>query len=109
MKIDYSTTCKLPKEEDNLVWSFYSDLLHINNIIADNISYDKQLELHWQDWHDEYSLERIDPCPDYYGTYTLRDKNGEIIGDHMTIDDLNNILFVLEEFLNHLYYEKREA
>lgn len=35
-------------------------------------AYPIMLEIHVQDWHNEYSAERTDPCPDYYGTYFIK-------------------------------------
>lgn len=108
MKVNALSIHKLPNHEEKLVWSLYDDLLKINKIIEDNIDINKSIYLHWQDWHNEYSAERTDPCPDYYGTYKLINSLGETIGEYMDIDELDKILFTIEELLNHLY-DKKEA
>lgn len=93
----------IPEKDINRVHSLYCDLLELDNIIENNIDINKCLSLYYQDWHDEYSPERTDPCPDYYGTYSLLNKLGDKIGDHMTVDELDTVLFTLIEFMNHLY------
>lgn len=59
-----------------------------------------EIYIDWQDFHNEYSPERTDPCPDYYGLYTLRSsKNRELIGFEMDLDTLEDSLGVLENFI----------
>lgn len=61
------------------------------------------LELHYQDWHDEYSPERTDSCPDYYGTFTIRRvDNGESIGVEMDLKELDGTMCFLVELMEYL-------
>lgn len=81
----------VPKEEQNLLSVLFDDLDEINQYTEDILYID------WQDYHDEYSPERTDPCPDYYGYYTLRFERVlyETVGSQMTIDELDNALCML--------------
>ena len=74
----------IPVEEQLLFDSLLDDLDDINKY-TEYILY-----VDWQDYHDEYSCERTDPCPDYYGYYTLRFENkpNETVGTVMTIQEL---------------------
>lgn len=78
--------------EQALLESLLVDLDDINNFI------EEPLYIDFQDWHNEYSPERIDPCPDYYGMYTVK-RNGKTIGIEMTIGDLDLVICVLYQFL----------
>lgn len=91
---DYETGQLLLKERLN-------DLNELNSLLIDKDEKYRQLYLDWQDYHNEYSPERTDPCPDYYGLFTLRfEKNPcETVGDYMTIHELENALFVLINFV----------
>jgi len=39
-----------------------------------------EIKIHIQDYHDEYSPERVDPCPDYYGMLHMAVGDGIIGG-----------------------------
>lgn len=82
----------IPKKEQNLLKSLLDDLDDINKYHNDN-----KLYIDWQDWHDEYSCERTDPCPDFYGYYSVRFENlpNETVGNVMTINDLDSTLCIL--------------
>lgn len=83
---------------NKLLESLLDDLEIINS--QNNI----HVELHQVDKHTEWSPERTDPCPDYYGMYYLYiPETKEMLGDYMSIDDLNEIMFVLSEFSEYLY------
>ena len=50
----------------------------------------------WIDEHTEYSPERIDPCPDYYGMYSVGiEGTNDTIGVEMDIDTLDTSLCLL--------------
>lgn len=53
----------------------------------------------YEDKHTAYSPERTDPCPDWYGFFTLRWENepSEKIGDYMTLEELDTVLCVLSD------------
>lgn len=57
----------------------------------------RMIFIEYQDWHDEYSVERVEPCPDYYGYYRLKAEN-EIIGEEMTLDELDSALMLISNY-----------
>lgn len=95
MKIDFNNYKNVPEKERNLIFALLFDIEDINKLSK------KQIYIDWQDFHNEYSPERTDPCPDYYGYYTIRDEYlpNEIIGVEMTIDDLDLALCTLYNFV----------
>ena len=99
MLIDEKTIKNVPKKEQGLLELLYKDLQEVNSALPSS----KRMNIGWQDYHDTYSCERTDPCPDFYGYYTLRfqDDTRETAGIEMTIQDLDNVLCVL-----HDIYEK---
>lgn len=99
MKITELTLCKVPKKEQRLLAALLNDLEEIN---SSEVSFfkNKILYINWQTYHNEYSPERVDPCPDYYGYYTLRDSfNDKVIGIEMTIEDLDMVLCTLYGYI----------
>jgi hypothetical protein len=84
---------KLPEKEQGLVKALLIDIAEINNHTHSN------LKLDWIDEHTEWSPERTDPCPDYYGMYRVVKDNGEYIGVEMTLDDLDIALCLLHNYL----------
>lgn len=82
-------------EDRELLMALLNDLSDINKRINNKIYIDKQ------DYHDMYSCERTDPCPDYFGLYSLRLENtpGESLEfEPMTIKELDNAICILHEF-----------
>ena len=92
----------IPFEEQLLFDSLLDDLDDINKYTEDILYVD------WQDYHDEYSCERTDPCPDYYGYYTLRFENkpNETVGTVMAIQELDSALYILYSYNVLRYGEK---
>lgn len=95
MKITNETIKEVPKNEQKLLKALLQDVEEINKIAKNPI------EITYQDWHNEYSPERVDPCPDYYGYYRIV-VNNEPIGEEMTINGLDNALMIINETLNYL-------
>ena len=94
MKITELTLCKVPRVEQRLLAALLNDVEEINNNST------KSLYIDWQDYHNEYSSEWVEPCPDFYGYYTLRNNfNNEKIGVEMTIGDLDMVLCTLYEYI----------
>lgn len=56
--------------EKNLLNALLKDIEGLNKVLERNGKRDK-VYIDWQDYHDDYSPERTDPCPDYYGYYRL--------------------------------------
>lgn len=82
----------VPKEEQKLVNSLLKDLDDINKYHKED-----KLYIDWQDYHDEYSCERTDPCPDFYGYYRIKFESQpyDSVGDVMTIKELDSALCIL--------------
>lgn len=68
--------------------------------INDGFPLEKHLYINYEDKHTEYSPERVDPCPDYYGCFTLRLESDpyEIIGDYMTLEGLDEAMLLLSNY-----------
>lgn len=80
------------KHERDLAKALLKDLEELNKELP------KQLSIEWQDYHNEYSAERTDPCPDYYGMYKIIYDGGEMVGMEMDIDELDTTMCALSEF-----------
>ncbi len=97
MKITEETICKIPEKEQGLVKALLQDLEEINHNLPLR---SKELYLNWIDYHTEYSPEWTDPCPDFYGMYTVkREGDSEILGVEMTLDELDTSLCLLHNFV----------
>ncbi len=85
----------------NLLKSLLIDLAELNNMLIENHLEYKQLYIDYIDEHTEYSPERTDPCPDFYGMFTLRFESNqhEKVGDIVTLNELDNIIFSLVNFV----------
>ena len=81
----------IPEEEQSLINALLRDLEDVNEYT------EMKLFIDWQDYHDEYSCERTDPCPDFYGYYTLRFEEVpyDVVGTQMTINELDNSICLL--------------
>lgn len=98
MKLTYENYEQyVPKEDCQLMLALLIDLEELNSELE---SY-RKLYIDIQDYHDEYSPERTDPCPDYYGMYRLYPENDpyNAIGTEMTIDNLDSALCLLINFM----------
>lgn len=89
------------KNNRGLLESLLIDLEELNQLLEDKNEAYRKLYIDYQDYHNEYSPERTDPCPDYYGLFSLRFEKYpyETVGDMMTIEELDNALFVLINFI----------
>ena len=92
MIITEETIYNIPENEQGLVVVLLNDIAEINDHTHSN------LKLEWIDEHTEYSPERTDPCPDYYGMYRVW-KDNDHIGVEMTLDDLDMALCLLHNYL----------
>ena len=103
-EIDYVWSSKSTIDYSrSLLMNLVLDAVSVN-MYLEKINPDRKIYIDYETEHTEYSPERVDPCPDYYGSFTLRYENypNETIGDPMTIDELNNALFILNEFLQKI-------
>lgn len=76
------------------------DVDELNDLLKDKGESYRQIYINYEDEHTKYSPERVDPCPDYYGMFTLRfEKNQyETIGEVMSLDELDNAICILINF-----------
>jgi len=76
------------------------DIKELNDLLIDKGESYRQIYIDYINEHTEYSPERVDPCPDYYGMFTLRfEKNHyETIGDLMTLNELDGVICALVNF-----------
>ena len=76
------------------------DLATLNALLIDNHEEHRLLYIDYINEHTEYSPERTDPCPDYYGMFRLLFENNPSnnVGGEMDIDQLDMTLFILNEF-----------
>lgn len=95
MKITEETICKIPEKEQGLIKALLIDLEEINHNLPLR---SKELYLDWIDEHTEYSPERVDPCPDYYGMYRVM-RDSEMLGIEMTLDELDTTLCLLHNYI----------
>jgi hypothetical protein len=95
MRVTYENVKTLPinDKEKRLLKALLLDIDDINKMHIKPPIY-----VDWQDFHDEYSPEWTDPCPDYYGYYTLTNY-GEIVGVEMDLDTLDTVLCTLYSYI----------
>ena len=91
----------IPKENQSLMFGLLIDLEELNTELDDIQESYRKLYIDYITEHTEYSPERTDPCPDYYGMYKLVfEKNPyENVGTEMTIEELDSALCILINFV----------
>ena len=91
----------IPEKNQGLIESLLIDLLELNTELENIQEPYRKLYIDYITEHTEYSPERTDPCPDYYGMYKLVfEKNHyESVGTEMTIDELDSALCILINFV----------
>ena len=83
--------------DKGLLKALLIDLEEINHSLPLKAS---NINIVWIDEHTEYSPERTDPCPDYYGMYRLWQGN-KTLGVEMDLEILDYVLAVLSDiFVN---------
>ena len=105
MRIDIENYKEVPKKERKQLYALLVDIEELNNLLEELGLENRKLYIDWQDYHNEYSEERTDPCPDYYGYYRLKFENDhlESVGVEMDIDTLDSVLC---SFINFLEYNE---
>lgn len=91
----------IPEKNQGLIESLLVDLLELNTELENIQEPYRKLYIDYITEHTEYSPERTDPCPDFYGMYKLVfEKNPyESVGNEMTIDELDTALCILINFV----------
>lgn len=63
---------------------------------SSNGAFPDELEIHIIDKHTQYSAERVDPCPDFYGMFLIKwASQDDTINDELTLYDLDNNMCTL--------------
>ena len=100
---DWIMQSSLTGREKGMLNALLDDLDELNGFVRKYNGKDMSFTIDYQDWHDEYSPERTDPCPDYYGTYALVGKDGEIIGFKCTLEELDEQMCTVIEFAEYIF------
>ena len=101
MKLTINNYKEYVKNKD---WTLFEalliDLAELNQLLEDKNEDYRKLYIDFENEHTQYSPERVDPCLDFYGLFSLRfEKNHyEIVGDYMTIEELDSIMCALINF-----------
>lgn len=85
----------------NILDSLLIDIAEINQMLEDNNQSYKKIYIDYENEHTEWNPERTDPCPDYYGLFTLRfEKNNyETVSDIIDLNELDSIICALSNFI----------
>ena len=89
----------ISNKDKDLLKALLLDLEEINHNLPLK-TYD--ISIDWIDKHTEYSPERVDPCPDYYGMYRLWQGN-KTLGIEMDLEVLDYVLAVLNDIFEDDY------
>ena len=97
MKVTFENIPNLPisDHDKDLLEVLLEDLEEINHNLPLK---SKNLFIDWIDVHTEYSPERTDPCPDYYGMYRIF-RGKEFLGVEMTLQELDTSMCLLYNFI----------
>ena len=109
--VEYSVGCVSMKDVPKLLESLLDEVDNINEMIKGiqgKRAYMGLLSIGWYNEHTEYSPERTDPCPDDYGFFCIV-KDGIILGDAMSIDQLDESLALLDDFVEIDYMNYKYA
>ena len=96
MKITKENYEVVPENEQSILLSLLDDLDDING----SSLYSNNLYIIWTEEHIDWSPERTDPCPDYYGYYRLR-LGSDYIGETMSLDQLDSAICLLYNIMEH--------
>lgn len=91
----------IPEKDQIMIHGLLLDLLELNTELECIQEPYRKLYIDYITEHTEYSPERTDPCPDFYGMYKLLfEKNPyESVGTEMTLDELDSALCILINFI----------
>jgi len=99
--VEYFVGCVSMKDLPKLLESLLDEVDNINEMIKEmqgKRAYMSLISIALENEHTEYSPERTDPCPDYYGFFYII-KDGIPVGDAMSIDQLDESLSLLDDFV----------
>jgi len=84
------------ENQHELLESLVNDVIILNFMLE---PMNVKLYIGYQDQHTDYSPERTDPCPDYYGMFYIGVEEYGTIGSEMTLDELDSSWMLLGEFI----------
>lgn len=88
------------KFKNAILQSLLIDVNSLNNILINLGLESNTFHIEYEDQHTEYSPERTDPCPDFFGCFFLVfDKTNETIGEEMFLNELDNTIMILSDFI----------
>ena len=95
----------VPYKDCPLCMALLIDLEELNQLLEDKGEDYRKLYIDFETEHTQYSPERVDPCPDYYGLFSLRFERDPYttVGDYMTIEELDSTLCTLINFIEFKY------
>ena len=102
--IDYIVNKDYCINYKTLLEALLIDIDEINNMLHNkNMDYMK-IYIDYNDKHTEYSPERVDPCPDFYGSFSVRLEHNqyEKIGCDMDIEMLDSNLCTIYNFVENM-------
>ena len=86
------------KPEKELILRLIEEVEEINKMLFEITGKVKEIYIDIQNYHNKYSPERTDPCPDYFGYFSLMN-GGARIGDPMLLNELDNTLYILNDLI----------
>lgn len=94
----------IEESKKGFVASLLDDIDEYNKMVTSKGHHELRVELSVQVEHNEYSPERTDPCPDYYGMYRLHFEidRSKTVGMEMDLDMLDNCLMHLNNLAEML-------
>ena len=107
-KVEHCVRCVVPEKQTRFLLSLVKEASEINDMLTELPGqHMKHISIYWENEHTEYSPERTDPCPDYYGSfYIMMNDINQVIGDAMTIEQLDEALSLLYDFVEMQNIEK---
>ena len=92
-------------DDRDYVRALMKDIAEINEVTGLDFFID------FQDYHDEYSPERTDPCPDYFGFVRLKEAHmppGESLGGVVTLDELDTLIYTVHSMSENFVITAKE-
>ena len=99
--IDYIAECSNIEVGKKLLNALLNDVKVLNAMFISAGKADCQVYIDYFNTHTEYSSERTESCPDYFGMFTIRcERDNNIIGDEMTLDLLDHSILIMTDTMS---------
>lgn len=98
--ITYIAQCDDLNRGIDLLDALLIDMNELNTELENRGENHRQLYINYIDEHTDYSDERTEPCPDFYGYFTLNFINNsyETVGGLLQLDELDTVICALINF-----------